>query len=214
MNGVHCQTSARIRAKKIHGLWVSQLIVTSWPSDLAQDVVGRAEGALQQQRPELADDHRADEERHDQDRHDERRGRGTRAPWRARGRGRGTNSMATLAAESIAVSSQRPARDGVVDHALEVLQADEGVAGDLEVVVDEGDDQREEQRIDRQRQDEEDRRRDQQPLEIAVGPARQRREPRRRRRRTCRLRGRLRLACGLLCLEWCRRGGGGPPPAG
>ena len=31
MNGVHCQTSARISAKKFHGLWVSQLIVTSVP---------------------------------------------------------------------------------------------------------------------------------------------------------------------------------------
>ena len=31
MNGVHCQTSARMSAMKFHGLWVSQLIVTSWP---------------------------------------------------------------------------------------------------------------------------------------------------------------------------------------
>ena len=37
----------------------------------AQEIVGRAERRLQDQRPELADDHRADEQRHDQDRHDQ-----------------------------------------------------------------------------------------------------------------------------------------------
>ena len=43
---------------------------------------------------------------------------------------------------------------GSSDDLREILQADEGVAGDLEVVVDEGDPERKQQRIDRQRQDE------------------------------------------------------------
>ena len=37
----------------------------------------------------------------------------------------------------------------IVDDLLEILQPDEGVAGNLEVVVDEGDPEREQERVDR-----------------------------------------------------------------
>ena len=63
--------------------------------------------------------------------------------------------MMTLAADSIDGEHQRPAGDRIEHDLLEILQADEGVAGDLEVVVDEDDPDREEQRIDREREDEE-----------------------------------------------------------
>ena len=64
----------------------------------------------------------------------------------------------TLATDSMAVSAERPARHGIGDDLLEILQADEGVAGDLEIVVDEGDPEREQQRIDREREDQQRRR--------------------------------------------------------
>ena len=70
---------------------------------------------------------------------------------------------------------QRQATSGRPDRTidlLEILQADEGVAGDLEVVVDEGDPDRKQERKDRQREDEDDGRRHQQPFEIAVAPFR------------------------------------------
>ena len=69
---------------------------------------------------------------------------------------------------------QRPARDRIGHDLLEIAEPHEGVAGHLEVVIDEGDPDREEQREDREREDQEHRRRDQQPFEMAVAPLRPR----------------------------------------
>ena len=171
MNGVHCQTSARMSAKKFHGALGQPADRHLVAEELAEDVVGRAERPLQQQRPGLADDHRADEERHDQDRHDQ-----AAAAEVSHHASASAEAEQELDGDARAGEHrrhrERPARHGVVHHLLEVLQADEGVAGDLEVVIDEGDPEREQQRIDRQREDEQHRRRDQQPLEMAVGPER------------------------------------------
>ena len=46
--------------------------------------------------------------------------------------------MATLAADSTTRQQQRPARHRIEDDLLEILQADEGMARNLEIVVDEG----------------------------------------------------------------------------
>src|SRR5436190_981765 len=48
---------------------------------------------------------------------------------------------------------QGPAGNRIDHDLLEILQADEGVAGDLEIVIDERDPDREEEREDRKRED-------------------------------------------------------------
>ena len=107
--------------------------------ELAEQIVGRTERPLQEQRPGLADDHRADEQRDDQDRHDQAAAAESASPSRAPDARPSRNSMVTLAADSIDGEDQRPARHRIEHHLREILQADEGVAGDLKVVVDEGD---------------------------------------------------------------------------
>ena len=84
--------------------------------------------------------------------------------------------MTTLVPERTAVSTSARRATGSKITMLEVLEADEGVARNLEVVVDEGDDEREDERVNRQREDEQHRRRDQQPLEVAVAPFRESRQ--------------------------------------
>ena len=83
-----------------------------------------------------------------------------------------TNSMVTTVSDRRIVTTSDDRAQRIVDDLGEILQADEGVAGNLEVVIDEGDPEREQQRIDRQRQDQQHRRRDQQPFEVPVGPRR------------------------------------------
>jgi hypothetical protein len=74
---------------------------------------------------------------------------------------------------------ERPARDGVEDHHRKVLQPDKGMAGHLEIVVDERDDERKQKRIDRQGQDQQNGRCDQYPFEMTVRPGRKGGLPRR-----------------------------------
>jgi hypothetical protein len=67
-------------------------------------------------------------------------------------------------------AKRRPSK-GIVDDLLEVLQPHEGVAGNLEVVIDEGDPEREQKWVDRKGQDDQNGGRDHQPFEMAIGPA-------------------------------------------
>src|SRR5215467_13621038 len=85
---------------------------------------------------------------------------------------------------------------------LEVPQPDEGMAGDLEVEIDERNPNRIDERVDGERQDEDYRRRHEQPLEMAVAPLRPG-------ARTGGSRSNLRtFRCGFLChCDTCRRVG-------
>ncbi len=139
------------------------------PKQLAQQVVGGTEGPLQEKRPRLADDDRADEKGNDEDRHDDpspperlhhRQGeRQTKNELDGYDRDRQRDGHA----------ERRPGQR-IVDDLLEILQPDEGVARNLEVVIDEGDPQREQERVDRKRQDDENCWRDHQPFEMAIAP--------------------------------------------
>ena len=69
-----------------------------------------------------------------------------------------TNSMATTVTDRHDREAERRPGQRVVQDLLEILQPDEGVARNLEVVIDERDPQRKQQRIDRERQDQQRRR--------------------------------------------------------
>ena len=70
--------------------------------------------------------------------------------------------------ERIAVLTSDQARDRVGHDLPEILQPDEGVAGDLEVVVHERHPDRVDQRVDRERQDQEHGRQGEQPCDVPV----------------------------------------------
>ena len=118
----------------------------------AQEIVGGTKRSLQEERPGLADDHWTDEERDDQYRHN--------YPAAAKGsdhrerQGEPEDKLDddNRDRENERYAERRPGQ-GIVDDLRETLEADEIVARNLEVVVDEGDPERKQQRIDRERQD-------------------------------------------------------------
>ena len=154
MNGVHCQTSASDDREIDPGNLADPADFDLAPKQLAQQVVGGTEGPLQEQRPRLADDDRADEKRNDEDRHDD-----SSSPERLHHRQRKRQTKNELDRhhgdrQRDRQAERRPSQ-GIVDDLLEILQPDECVAGNLEVVIDEDDPEREQERVDGQRQDDE-----------------------------------------------------------
>ena len=80
---------------------------------------------------------------------------------------------------------ERVAGDRIEDDLLEIPQPDKGVAGNLEVIVDEENPDREQQRIDRYGENQQSRGRDEQPFETHVAAPRRREPPSWQDRKSC-----------------------------
>ena len=135
MNGVHCLR----RSQPADGYFMAE--------KPTEQEVSRPPWTLQEKSPGLSDDHRANEQRDDQDRHDQTATLETSGHDQRQSEAQ-KEFDGDVGERKDCGHDQRPTGVPIEDDLAEILEPDEGVAGNGEIVVDEGNPDREQQRID------------------------------------------------------------------